>query len=117
MVITKWDIFFVDLNSTMGSEQKGKRPVLVISNDSVNRHLPIFTCIPFSSVKEGKNIYPTEVFLKTDDSGLSKDSVLMIHQIRTLSKERIIGEKVNSITNNLIKRQIEEAIILYFDLN
>ena len=80
-MVSKWDIVFVYLNPVQGSEQGGKRPVLVISNDAVNRHLPIFTCIPFSSIKEGEKIYPTEIYFPKSQTGLTKDSVLMIHQL------------------------------------
>ena len=88
-MVRKWDIYFLDLDPTRGSEQKGTRPILVISNDAVNSNLPIFTCIPFSSVKPGAKIYPTEVYISAEESGLPKDSVLMLQQIRTVSASRI----------------------------
>ena len=52
-MVKKWDIWFLNPDPVQGSEQRGIRPVLVISNDAVNDNLTIFTCIPFSSVKPG----------------------------------------------------------------
>ncbi len=116
-MVKKWEIYYLDLDPTTGSEQKGKRPVLVISNDAVNNCLPVFTCIPFSSVKSGDKIYPTEVFIALKDSGLPKDSVLMLQQIRTVSINRIFGNKIGEIQNEPMKDKIKQALIAYFELD
>ena len=116
-MVRKWEIYFISLDPISGSEQGGKRPVLVISNDAVNKNLPIFTCIPFSSLKENEKVYPTEVFLKKEESGLNKDSVLMIHQIRTVSIKRIINSKINEIKNPIIRKRINDAIKEYFEFD
>ena len=116
-MVKKWDVWFLDLDPTKGSEQQGKRPVLVISNNAVNDNLPVFTCIPFSSVKPDTKIYPTEVFVSTEDSGLPRDSVLMLQQIRTVSIDRLYGTKVSSITNSEIIKKINSALIAYFELD
>jgi mRNA interferase MazF len=115
-MVKKWEIYYLDLDPTKGSEQKGTRPILVISNDAVNSNLPVFTCIPFSSVKPGAKIYPTEVFLSTEDSGLPKDSVLMLQQIRTVSIDRIYGNRIGEIKDEEIKAKINQALTLYFEL-
>lgn len=115
-MVKKWEIYYLDLNPAKGSEQKGRRPVLVISNDAVNNNLPVFTCVPFSSVKPGEKIYPTEVLLSVNDSGLPKDSVLMLHQMRTVSADRIFGDKAGEITDETIKAKINQALTSYFEL-
>lgn len=116
-MVKKWDIYYLDLDPIKGSEQRGKRPVLVISNDAVNDNLSVFTCIPFSSVKVGSKIYPSEVFLTASESGLPRDSVLMLQQIRTVSDIRISGSKVSSIIDESIRNKINHAILEYFDLD
>ena len=115
-MVKKWDIVFISLNPVEGSEQGGKRPALVISNDGVNKNLPIITCIPFSSVKDNELIYPTEVYFEKEELGLNKDSVLMLHQIRTISKNRIIG-KISEVKKDEYKRRIEENLKKYFELD
>ena len=116
-MVKKWEIYFISLDPTKGSEQKGVRPVLVISNDAVNSHLPIFTCIPFSSIKEGEKIYPTEIYFSKEESGLSKDSVLMLHQIRTVSLSRVTNKKIGEIKDDVLKERINEGIKSYFELD
>ncbi len=115
-MVEKWDIFYVDLDPTRGSEQRGKRPVLVISNEGVNRFLPICTVIPFSSYKGEEKIFPTELLIYKDDSGLSKDSILMFQQIKTIDQSRFIQPKVGEIKNDSLKKEINNKIIEYFDL-
>lgn len=115
-MVKKWEIWYLNLEPTKGSEQKGIRPVLIISNDAVNDNLSVFTCIPFSSVKPGMKTYPTEVFLTISESGLPRDSVLMLQQIRTVSDERLCS-KVSQIIDENIKEKINRAIIDYFELD
>ncbi len=115
-MVKKWTIFFANLDPIKGSEQRGIRPVLVVSNDAVNDNLPIVTIVPFSSVKQGAKIYPTEVYLSMQESGLTKDSVLMLHQIRTISKERLIGKPASQIVDKEIKQKINKAFMEYFEL-
>lgn len=116
-MVKKWGIYYLNLDPAQGSEQRGVRPVLVISNDEVNKNLPVFTCIPVSSVKPGAKVYPTEVFLTASESGLPKDSVLMLQQIRTVSTTRISGGKVSEIKDSALKVRINQALSMYFELN
>lgn len=115
-MVKKWHIYWVSLDPVTGSEQSGTRPVLVISNDAVNEVLPVATILPISSVKIGSYIYPTEVFLPKDKSSLPKDSVIMIHQIKTISKERILNQ-IGSINDENIKNAINDAMKNYFELD
>lgn len=116
MVTYQWGIFWANLNPTEGSEQAGVRPVLVISTEVVNQALPIVTIMSITSIKPGRRVYPTEVYLKSDDSGLPKDSIAMAHQIRAISKKRL-GEKCGSIESDEIREKINSIIKIYFDIN
>jgi mRNA interferase MazF len=115
MVNYQWKIFWADLNPVKGSEQSGKRPVLVISNEAVNSVLPIVTVLSLTSAKPGRQIYPTEVYLQKKITGLSKDSIAMAHQIRSISSQRL-GQQCGSIANEEIRDMIRKAISLYLDL-
>jgi len=115
MVRYQWNIFWSNLDPGKGSEQAGKRPVIVISAEEVNQVLPIVTVMAVTSLKEGRRIYPIEVMLRAYDTGLSKNSVAMAHQIRTISKDRLEG-KCGEIKDDNIKEQIRKAIRVYFDL-
>jgi mRNA interferase MazF len=117
-MVKKWEIYFLNFDPTKGSEQKGIRPALVISNDSVNKHLPVFTALPFSSIKAGTKIYPTEVELPASVTGLAKDSVAMIQQIRTIAVDRISGaQKAGEVTDRTYREKIKRALVEYFELD
>ena len=114
-MVNKWEIYFCSLDPTEGSEQKGTRPVLVVSTNSVNHNLPVSTVLPISSIKEGSKIYPSEVIMPTEISGLPKLSVAMVQQIRTISHQRL-KNKVSTVTDVETREKISQAIADYFDL-
>jgi len=114
-VVNKWEIYFCNLNPTQGSEQQGTRPVLVISNDVVNHILPVSTVLPLSSVKAGDKIYPTEVFLSANITGLPKDSVAMCQQIRTVSHSRLVN-MVRTLNDINLQEKIKETLREYLEL-
>ena len=114
-MVNKWEIYFCNLDPTVGSEQKGTRPVLVISTNAVNHNLPVSTVLPLSSVKSGDKIYPTEILLDTKITGLPKLSVAMFQQIRTISHNRLTNP-TGKITDKATQEKILEACRDYFDL-
>ncbi len=114
-MVNKWEIYFCNLDPTTGSEQRGARPVLIISTDSVNHNLTVSTVLPLSSVKPDDRIYPTEVLLPTDVTGLPKLSVAMIQQIRTVSHNRL-QKLVGKINDMSTQENILSACREYFDL-
>ncbi|MGF7186777.1 mRNA interferase MazF [Desulfitispora alkaliphila] len=111
----QWNIFWANLNPTQGSEQSGKRPVLVISEEAVNQTLPIVTIICLTSYKPGRKIYPVEVLLEPEVSQLSQPSIAMAHQIRAISKE-YLGSKCGFIESEDYRDQIRSIVKLYLDL-
>ena len=114
-MVNKWEIYFCNLNPTQGSEQQGIRPVLVVSNDVVNHILPVSTVLPLSSVKEGDKIYPTEVFLSANSTGLPKDSVAMCQQIRTVSHSRLVN-KAGALNDAKLQEKINDSLRQYLEL-
>lgn len=115
MVKHQWNIFMVNLNPVMGSEQAGTRPAVVISEESFNQALPVITILPITSYKEGRRIYPSEVLLSTDDTGLTKNSIVMAHQIRTISKKRLVSI-CGEIWAESKRSEVREAIKTFLDL-
>lgn len=115
-MVKKWEIYFVNLNPIKGSEQSGQRPALVVSNNAVNTYLPVCTVIPFSSHSPGTKTYPTEILIKKENSGLKKDSILMLQQIRTIDAQRLISPAVSMITDESLKKSINFALKEYFEL-
>jgi len=108
--MNQYDVYLADLNPTVGREQFGKRPVLIISNNYENL-LDIVTIIPITSLKNGRKIYPNELFLQDE---LEKPSILLCQQIRTISKNRLI-KKLTSIDNYITQKKILDILCLRFE--
>jgi mRNA interferase MazF len=100
------DIWLVNFNPAQGSEQKGIRPALIIQNNIGNEVSPVTIVAAISSVTK---IYPINVEIKQAESGLEKDSVVKLNQIRTVDKRRLIrrlgrldSSKTNAVNSALI---------------
>lgn len=87
-MIKRGDIFYAELNPVIGSEQGGTRPVLVISNNTGNRHSPTVIVAAITSRVHTKAKLPTHTEVR-DFEGLDKDSVILLEQIRTIDKQRL----------------------------
>jgi len=111
----QWSIFWADLSPSQGSEQAGKRPVLVISEEAVNQAIPVITVLCLTTLKPGRTIYPTEQLINPEESGLREPSIIMAHQVRAISKERL-AEKCGTINSTETKEKIRNIIRLYLDL-
>ncbi len=102
MRIKKWAIYRANLDPVIGSEQGKTRPVLVISEDEINDILSIVNVLPITSRKPNRKIYPNETFIEANKFGLSNDSIVLCHQIRTLDKQRLSHQ--NGMIDNLINQ-------------
>ena len=106
MVIRRGDIYYADLRPVIGSEQGGIRPVLIIQNDTGNRHSPTVIVAAITS-KLTKPKLPTHVKLK-EMKGLEKDSVVLLEQIRTIDKCRL-DEQIGYLNRHQMKK-VDEAL-------
>lgn len=85
--IKRGELYYADLSPVIGSEQGGVRPVLIVQNDIGNKYSPtVIVAAITSQINKAK--IPTHIELSTS-YGLSKDSVLLLEQIRTLDKRRL----------------------------
>jgi mRNA interferase MazF len=107
------DIYYAVLSPTIGSEIAKRRPILIVSNDINNRAASTITILPITSKVD--RVYPFEILLQPEDSGLSKPSKAQAQQIRTISKQRIIGAVLGSLDNNLMQL-VKVAIELHLTL-
>jgi len=106
------DIYWADLNPNKGSEQKGIRPFLIISGNSMNENFPVIIGCPITS--KIKN-YPGCIVLKADNkNNLKEDSEVIGFQVRSISKERL-KEKIGEINISQIKEIIQNLneILIY----
>jgi mRNA interferase MazF len=96
-----FDIYWANLNPTVGREQAGHRPVLVISNDIENQ-MDIVTVIPITSRKPKRKIYPNEVLISLQN----KEAIVLCHQVRTLSKTRL-DKKMDALATEHQKKVLD----------
>ena len=93
--VRRGDIYYADLSPVVGSEQGGMRPVLIIQNDTGNRHSPTVIAAAITS-QTGKANLPTHISLAARSCGLTRDSVILLEQVRTLDKKRL-KEKMGAL--------------------
>jgi mRNA interferase MazF len=105
--IKRGEIFLADLEPVKGREQGGIRPVLIIQNDISNKYSPV-TIVASITSKINEKEFPTNVFIPKEDSGLSRDSTILLNQIKTIDKRRII-KKIGVLDLFLINK-INKAI-------
>lgn len=113
-MIKRGDIFYAELNPVIGSEQGGTRPVLVISNNTGNRHSPTVIVAAITSRVHTKAKLPTHTEV-SDFEGLDKDSVVLLEQIRTIDKQRL-KQYMGLMPDNIMAR-VDKALAISISLN
>jgi mRNA interferase MazF len=108
------EIYFANLSPSVGSEMDKRRPVLIVSNDANNNAATTVTILPITS--NITRIYPFEVLLNPENSGLSKPSKIQTQQIRTISKKRISEDAIGNLSTELMEL-VNAAIKLHFNLD
>ena len=111
----KWgDVIYVDVgNEAKGSEQKGNRPAIIVQNDIGNRYSS--TTIVALITSQEKHYLPTHVIVEPWQSGLNKVSTIMLEQIKTIDKSRIIS-KVGHIETDWLKEKIKKSLTISFGM-
>lgn len=106
MKVKRFDIVQADLSGTIGSEQGGIRPVLVIQNDIGNLYSPTTIVMPFSTKTFKNPKQSTHTLIeKSTDTGLKMDSILLGEQMRVISNQRII-KKIGAVTNERERQEV-----------
>ncbi len=113
MTVKRGDIYYADLSPVVGSEQGGVRPVLIIQNDVGNRYSPTVIAAAITS-QHDKAKLPTHISVSADDCGLSKDSIVLLEQVRTIDKQRL-KEKMGSLNGGAMNR-VDRALSVSFGL-
>lgn len=115
-MIYRWSIVWAYFDPIVGSEQGGRRPALVVSGETFNQGMDVVTVLPITRRRPGRTIYPNEALLEPEDSGLESDSVVLAHQIRTITKDRIRGV-IGTVTNSRLRAAIHAAIEVHLELH
>ena len=111
--VRRGDIYYADLSPVVGCEQGGMRPVLIVQNDTGNKHSPTVIAAAITS-QVGKARLPTHIELSGQSCGLSRDSVILLEQIRTIDKSRL-RERMGRLDEPLMN-EVDNAIAVSFGL-
>ena len=111
--VRRGDIYYADLSPVVGSEQGGVRPVLIVQNDTGNRHSPTVIAAAITS-QLGKAKLPTHIALAAQGSGLPRDSVILLEQIRTIDKQRL-REKLCCLDDTMMRR-VDRSLLISLGL-
>ena len=114
MNIKRGEIYYADLSPVIGSEQGGIRPVLIVQNDVGNKYSPTVIAAAITSQQDKSNL-PTHINLSAEGSGLLKDSIVLLEQVRTIDKTRL-KEKMGALDNRSMN-MVDKAISVSFGLN
>ena len=113
MNVHRGDIYYADLSPVVGSEQGGVRPVLIIQNDVGNKFSPTVIAAAITSQRDKTNL-PTHIEVDAQGSGLIKDSVVLLEQLRTLDNQRLL-EKMGRLDKKSMSR-VNQALSISFGL-
>jgi len=111
--IKRGDVFFADLSPVRGSEQGGQRPVLIIQNNIGNKYSPT-VIVAAITAKIAKAKLPTHVEVGASQVGLLKDSVVLLEQVRTIDKTRLI-QKLGQLETDVMSR-VDKALVISLGL-
>lgn len=107
--IKRGELYYADLSPVVGSEQGGVRPVLVIQNDIGNKYSPTVIVAAITS-KINKAKLPTHIEIEASTYGLDRNSVILLEQIRTLDKSRLL-HKIGDLSTFLMKN-VDKALLI-----
>lgn len=107
------EIYWANLDPTIGSEIAKTRPVLIVSNDISNQYAATVSILPITSTTN--RVYPYEVVVNPTESGLKNDSKIKANQIRTIDKRRI-GKKLGSLSLPKME-EVNQAILIHLAID
>ena len=110
-MIRRGEIYWVNLDPTIGSEIKKTRPALVVSNDQNNQFAETVTILPVTS--QAHSVYPFEVAVKKGMGGLKEDGKIKANQIRTVDKQRLSARPVGSVLPESLMEQVVQAMKIH----
>ena len=113
MIVKRGEIYYADLSPVVGSEQGGVRPVMIIQNNVGNKYSPtVIVAAITSQINKAK--MPTHIEIDAQGYGLSKDSVVLLEQVRTLDKKRL-KEKIGMADDEMMEK-VNDALSISFGL-
>jgi mRNA interferase MazF len=112
------DVYVADLGHPQGSEAGQRRPVVIVSRDALNRVVAglgrgVVTVVPITSNVD--RVYPFQVFLGADETGLATDGKAQAEQVRAIAVTRLRPGAIGSLPSESVRR-LDEALRLHLAL-
>ena len=115
----RWAVLITDLDPIRGHEQGGTRRVLVVSYEPFHRSTSMTVC-PITAARDTAR-YPNEVAIPAGEAGQTKPGVILCHQVRTISMQRVAGARspspVGYLTDPQRREQVRIALARHLGLN
>jgi mRNA interferase MazF len=108
------DVFWAFLDPVVGSEQAGRRPVVVVSRDAIHKAMTVAIVVPLTNRENKDRLFPSQVEIKRGEGGVKADSIAMCEHVRAVSAERMRGFIGHLDTARIV--QIDEALKIALDL-
>jgi mRNA interferase MazF len=114
--VRRGEVWWVDLRPRSGSEQRGKRPAIVVSHDALNgvEAWRSIVVVPITTSRRQASRHLTTVPLKAGDGGLQRDSVALCHQVTTLDRGKFV-ERAGELDGDT-RRAVDEGLAVALDL-
>jgi mRNA interferase MazF len=115
--VKRGDVFWAELEPRSGSEQRGRRPVIVLSHDGFNEapNWSSIIVVPCTTSKAQKRRGPTVVLLPKGTGGLKEDGVAVCHQITTLDRSKLT-QRIGTLLEAVL-RDVEAGILAAIDVD
>ena len=113
MTAFQWAVMQANLDPAIGTEQKGTRPVLIVSSEDYNQTISNVTVLPLTSTK--RRLYPSETPIPEGKASQPLASIIMAHQIRTISKHRL-GRLLGYLDDTQLRHEVHRAIKEHLDM-
>jgi mRNA interferase MazF len=107
------EVYFVAFDPTLGAEIRKTRPALILQNDIANRSSPI-TIVAAITSRFDEELYPTEVLVRAPEGGLEADSVVLLNQIRSVDRRRLMRRIGRLVPETM--RLVDRALMLSLGL-
>lgn len=114
MMMRPSEVYDAYLDPTVGSEQAGRRPVVIVSRNAINDNTHRVIGVPCTTYRPGRCAFPGQVRLNAPDGGLSADSVALCDQVRVLAKTRL--RRLRGSLSPRAMAQIDRALLIALDL-
>ena len=114
-MIRRGEVYWAQLDPTIGAEIKKTRPILIVSNDQNNQFSELITVLPITS--KVKVVRPFEVQLTEGQGGLKEAGKVKVNQIRTVDKRRLLGTPLGPRLNGKVMDQVAQALKIHLAIS